>query len=42
VQRDNAASLAMVTRDGFHLVGEQLDEVDGPELVFEKVLTVAS
>lgn len=38
VQPDNVASLAMIVRDGFALVGEQLDEIDGRELVFEKVL----
>lgn len=32
---DNAASLAVVKRFGFHEAGVQLDDVDGTELVFE-------
>ena len=35
VSPDNAASLAMMPRHGFFQVGEQLDEEDGRELVFE-------
>lgn len=35
VQPGNAASLAMVAAAGFHRVGEQWDEDDGLELVFE-------
>ncbi len=38
VAPDNAASLAVVRRAGFVHVGEQLDEVDGLELVLERVL----
>jgi RimJ/RimL family protein N-acetyltransferase len=34
---DNRASLALIARLGFVQVGEQIDEVDGLELVFEKV-----
>ena len=34
----NAASLAVVQRAGFRHVGEQEDEVDGLELVFEREL----
>ena len=36
---DNTASLAIMSRLGFEQVGEQWDEEDGRELVFEKVLT---
>ena len=36
VSPDNLASLALLARDGFVQVGEQLDEIDGRELVFEK------
>ena len=32
---DNAASRAVLTRLGFEQTGEQVDEEDGPELVFE-------
>lgn len=39
VSPDNAASLAMIERLGFAQVGEQLDDVDGLELVFEKHVT---
>ena len=35
---DNAASLAILRRAGFALVGEQYDEVDGLELVLERPL----
>ena len=38
VRPDNAASLAVVRRAGFAHVGEQWDDEDGLELVFEKVL----
>jgi ribosomal-protein-alanine N-acetyltransferase len=34
----NAASLALVRSLGFRQVGEQIDEVDGLELVFERVM----
>jgi ribosomal-protein-alanine N-acetyltransferase len=33
---ENRASLALIARQGFVQVGEQIDEVDGRELVFEK------
>lgn len=36
VAPDNAASLAMLAQLGFTHVGEQIDEVDGLELVFER------
>jgi ribosomal-protein-alanine N-acetyltransferase len=35
---DNQASLAMAAKLGFRQVGEQVDEEDGLELVFELVL----
>jgi len=35
VAPDNDASLAIVRRAGFRQVGEQIDPVDGMELVFE-------
>ncbi len=38
VSPDNAASLALIAQQGFVHVGEQLDELDGRELVFEKLL----
>jgi RimJ/RimL family protein N-acetyltransferase len=38
VSPDNRASLALIARQGFVQVGEQIDEVDGLELVFEKAL----
>ena len=38
---DNAASLAMIAGEGFVHAGEQLDEVDGRELVFEKPLAAS-
>ena len=38
VAPDNAASLAVVRRAGFVQVGAVVDEVDGLELVFERVL----
>lgn len=33
---DNVPSLAMVRRAGYVQVGDQVDDVDGPELVFER------
>jgi RimJ/RimL family protein N-acetyltransferase len=36
----NAASLALVQSLGFRQVGEQIDEEDGLELVFERALTL--
>ena len=36
VAPDNSPSLAMIRRAGFQQVGEQIDEVDGLELVFER------
>ncbi len=33
---DNAASLALARRAGFAVVGEQLDDIDGLELVLER------
>lgn len=39
---DNLASLAVVRRGGFSHVGEQWDEVDGTELVFEKQVRAAT
>ena len=38
VSPDNAASLTILRRAGFALVGEQYDEVDGLELVLERPL----
>lgn len=38
VRPQNTASLALLARHGFVLVGEQLDEEDGRELVFERAL----
>ena len=38
VSPDNVASLALVRSLGFRQVGEQIDEVDGLELVFERPL----
>jgi ribosomal-protein-alanine N-acetyltransferase len=38
VSPGNAASLALVRSLGFRQVGEQMDEVDGLELVFERAL----
>jgi ribosomal-protein-alanine N-acetyltransferase len=38
VEPDNAASLAVLRAFGFQHVGEQIDEVDGLELVFERRL----
>lgn len=39
---ENAASLALLARQGFALVGEQLDEEDGRELVFEKTVVACA
>lgn len=36
VSPDNSASLAIITAIGFHQSGEQWDEEDGRELVFER------
>jgi [ribosomal protein S5]-alanine N-acetyltransferase len=36
VSPDNAASLALIASCGFVRVGEQMDEIDGLELVFER------
>jgi RimJ/RimL family protein N-acetyltransferase len=36
VSPDNAASLALVASFGFVPIGEQMDEIDGLELVFER------
>jgi RimJ/RimL family protein N-acetyltransferase len=33
---DNVASQAVLARFGFREVGVQMDEYDGPELVFER------
>ena len=38
VSPDNAPSLALVRSFGFRHVGEQIDEIDGLELVFERRL----
>ncbi|MGZ4128480.1 MAG: GNAT family N-acetyltransferase [Actinomycetota bacterium] len=38
VSPDNAASLAVVRKLGLEHVGEQMDEIDGLELVFERPL----
>jgi [ribosomal protein S5]-alanine N-acetyltransferase len=38
VSPDNAPSLALVRSLGFRQVGEQIDEIDGLELVFERPL----
>jgi RimJ/RimL family protein N-acetyltransferase len=35
---DNAPSIALVRRAGFQPVGEQIDDVDGPEIIWERVL----
>ena len=42
IRPDNVASLAVVRRGHFAHVGEQWDEVDGLELVFEKKLRTAT
>lgn len=41
VSPDNAPSLAIVRSLGFVQVGEQIDEIDGLELVFERALKTA-
>jgi len=38
VRPDNAASLATIARLGFVKIGEQIDEIDGLEWVFERPL----
>jgi ribosomal-protein-alanine N-acetyltransferase len=38
ISPDNAPSLAMATKLGFTQIGEQIDEVDGLELVFELIV----
>jgi RimJ/RimL family protein N-acetyltransferase len=38
VSPDNEPSLAMVRKMGFHRIGEQMDEIDGLEYVFEASL----
>ncbi len=35
VSADNAASIALVNKFGFHHVGQQMDEIDGPEQIYE-------
>ena len=35
VSADNAASIALVDKFGFHHVGQQMDEIDGPEEIYE-------
>ena len=41
VGRHNTASLALIRSFGFRHVGEQIDEIDGLELVFERLLPLA-
>jgi ribosomal-protein-alanine N-acetyltransferase len=41
VSPDNAASLGLIRSFGFRRVGEQIDEIDGLEWVFERPLPVA-
>ncbi len=41
IRPDNASSLSVIRRGGFLRVGEQWDDVDGLELVFEKKLNAA-
>jgi len=36
VSPDNAGSLATIAPYGFVQVGEQMDEIDGPELIYER------
>jgi|tagenome__1003787_1003787.scaffolds.fasta_scaffold20947344_2 ribosomal-protein-alanine N-acetyltransferase len=42
VSPTNAPSLALVRSLGFRQVGEQIDEIDGLELVFERALPLAA
>ena len=42
VSPHNAPSLALVQAFGFHRVGEQIDEIDGLEWVFERPLPLAT
>jgi len=35
VSADNAASVALVKKFGFNYVGQQVDDIDGPEEVYE-------
>lgn len=42
VSPDNLASLALIRRLGFGQVGEQWDDKDGRELVFERAAEIAS
>ncbi len=35
VSPDNAPSMHVIKKLGFHFIGEQLDEIDGRELIFE-------
>ena len=42
VSPHNAPSLALIRSFGFRHVGEQIDEIDGLELVFERDLPLAS
>ena len=41
VSPHNAASLALIRSFGFRQIGEQIDEIDGLELVFERRLPLA-
>ena len=36
VSPENAASIALIERAGYLHVGEQIDEIDGRELVYER------
>lgn len=36
ISPDNAASIALVRRAGFEVVGEQVDDVDRPEIIWER------
>ncbi len=35
VSADNLASIALVDKFGFHHIGQQMDEIDGPEEIYE-------
>ena len=35
VSAGNLASIALVDKFGFHHVGQQMDEIDGPEEIYE-------